>query len=78
MISYEKEANLKVDEERFTQRKVNGLWEDIKFRELKDGDIFRLFEPDGTPVVDKDIAVFTTTCDAFLNEDNIWTVNIIE
>jgi hypothetical protein len=28
----------------------NGEWIDSEFKEIKDGDVFRLFEPDGDPV----------------------------
>lgn len=33
----------------FTFKGVRGYWEPIAFEDLKAGDIFRLFEPDGTP-----------------------------
>ena len=37
------------------QRKLeNGEgWEDVKLKELTKGDIFRMFEPDGSPVKDE-------------------------
>ncbi|MFW6272997.1 MAG: hypothetical protein ACOC2U_04380 [bacterium] len=49
-------------EKRRTQlANIDGLdvvWEDIEFVDLKDKDIFRMFEPDGLPVKDENGNVF--------------------
>lgn len=39
---------------RKTEIKVNEEWKEIDFDDLKVGNIFRLFEPDGTIVKDND------------------------
>ena len=39
---------------RIVERYEDGAWIDISFDELKEGDIFRLFESVGEPVVDDD------------------------
>ena len=33
----------------FTHRRVTGYWEPVALEDIKAGDIFRLYEPDGTP-----------------------------
>ena len=56
------------------------VWLGVEFKELKTGDKFRLFEPNGEPVVlDDGTDVFTCTSDAFLgphgpNKTVVWTV----
>ena len=42
---------------RMAQVKNNNKWEMKSFGELKRGDIFRLFEPDGVPVADGKIYI---------------------
>ena len=53
--------------------RVDKIWIDIKFKELKIGDMFRMFEPSGEPVdggrVDKVIN------GPYLNAKGIWTVD---
>ncbi|NIV98803.1 hypothetical protein GWN26_06485 [Candidatus Saccharibacteria bacterium] len=34
------------------KRKTHSRWENCKFEDLKIGDIFKLFDPDGSPVID--------------------------
>lgn len=36
---------------------VRGKWEQIHFKDMLPGDLFRLFEPDGTPVDDGEVSV---------------------
>jgi hypothetical protein len=56
------------------QRKIevnkNGEWISIPFGELKSGDIFRMFENTGEPVIgDKDDTVFTAISNPYkINE----------
>jgi hypothetical protein len=37
---------------RTIQKKVNGKWVNVNYNEIEPGDVFRMFDPDGTPVVD--------------------------
>ena len=53
---------------RKTQKMVNGNWIGCEFEELKKGDRFRLFEPDGTLVRDKESNYL------FLATSNPWSV----
>lgn len=64
---------------RRVQRRDNNLyWHDIEFEELKDGDTFRMFELTGEPVLDENGNwEFITNCDAFINDDGIWAVEIL-
>lgn len=60
------------------KRDPNLYWHDIEFKELKNGDIFRMFESTGGPVLDKNGNwEFVANCDAYLNEDGIWTIEIM-
>lgn len=66
-----------MEEERIVYVYKSGLWQITPFEELKKGDRIRIDEPDGTPVVDTRGAVqWETDSDAYLNEENIWTVQI--
>jgi hypothetical protein len=62
----------KIVETGVNRKRVDKEWVDIKFKDLKIGDNFRMFEPSGEPVdggrVDKVIS------GPYLNEDGIWTV----
>lgn len=44
---------------------------EINFMELKKGNIFRLVNPDGTPVTFKDTEIFEALGDPHINENNI-------
>lgn len=60
------------------KRDPNLYWHDIEFKELKNGDIFRMFEPTGEPVLDKNGNwEFVANCDAYLNKNGIWTIEIL-
>jgi hypothetical protein len=52
------------------------FWSPIEFEELKKGDIWRMFESDGTPVVghDKKSTVFKANGNPYINEINVWTI----
>lgn len=57
---------------------VIGEWVDRQFKFLKEGDVFQLYEGTGEPVVGIGGATEFTCCgDAYLNEDGIWTVDIL-
>lgn len=63
---------------RICQIKVNNEWKEIKFKDLKEDDIFRLFESTGEQVFgDNNQTEFIASSNAFLNEDDIWSVNIL-
>lgn len=51
-------------------------WIVVDFKDLKEGDKFRMFEPTGEPVVDKEFneTEFIAKCDAYINEDGIWSI----
>jgi hypothetical protein len=55
----------------------SNTWKEIDFKDLKENDIFRLFEPTGESVKDIDGSTkFAAMCDAYQNEDGIWTTDI--
>jgi len=58
----------------------NEEWKEVQFQELKSGNVFRMFEPDGKPVVGAIDEFEGTTSwkvirDPYLNEDNVLTVD---
>jgi len=60
--------------ERIVRRVASqGEYVPISFSELKKGDVFFLDEPDGTC-----LGRFLAVSDAYLNENNVWTVNTEE
>ncbi|MFB5758995.1 hypothetical protein [Paenibacillus medicaginis] len=71
-----------MEETRTVQRLVSLAsmeWQTIEFRELKQGDAFRMFEPNGEPVVDmKGRCEFLAMGKPYLNEDGIWQINTVE
>jgi hypothetical protein len=71
-----------MSDERVAERYfVNGEkqgWEKINFREIKKGDLFRLFEPTGEPVISEFGEIeFLAFKNAYINEDGIWKVDIL-
>ena len=56
----------------------NGQWNEIEFKDLKLGNKFRLFEPDGERVIDKEKNEdeWMATSDAYLNENEVYQINI--
>ncbi|MBK5243181.1 hypothetical protein [Clostridium sp.] len=64
-------------EQRICEILKSNTWKEIKFEDLKENNIFRLFEGDREPVVGLDGSTkFAAECDAYQNEDGIWTVEI--
>jgi hypothetical protein len=49
-------------------------WRDIPPLGIKQGMVFRLFEPDGTPVSDGTQTDFVATKDSYLNRDGSVTI----
>jgi hypothetical protein len=52
-----------------SESKVRAEWEEIPFVELKKGHIYRMFDPDGTPVDDGEVSVATS--DAQPTDDGV-------
>jgi hypothetical protein len=63
-----------MSDQRRTERKNGDTWEPIDFSDLRAGDIFRLFESTGEPVVDPmdDSAEFLSLCDAYEVEEPVY------
>jgi hypothetical protein len=56
---------------RCEKKDATGQWVDVAFRDLKKGDVFRLFEPDGR-LVDGDEEV-TAASDAY-ETNGVWSI----
>ncbi len=55
----------------------SGKWEITPFLDLKTGDIFRMFEPTGEPVVDPlGNAEFFAESDTYINQDGLYSIDI--
>lgn len=54
--------------ERTVERLIGGVWAPVEFMDLKKGDTYRMFEPDGTPVVYKDTSVWIAIADPSIVE----------
>jgi len=63
---------------RTAQKLINDSWMDLPFEVLCPGDIYRLFESTGEPVINKDdgrsIIVFKVIGEPFLDANNVWRV----
>ena len=45
-------------------RRGGNKWESRSFGEIRRGDVFKLFEPDGEPLQDGECGAWVATCDA--------------
>lgn len=68
--------------QRRTEVKSNNGWIEIKFKDLKKGDVFRLIEPTGEVVSDGQNTEFTAYSDAY-QQDSFdgtctWMINTSE
>lgn len=54
----------------------NGTWRSANMIDIRKSNVFKVFEPDETPVLINDKNEFTAVEDAFYNEDNIAAVQI--
>jgi hypothetical protein len=56
----------------------DGVWVGVEFKELKVGNMIRMFEPDGTPVKldDEEIYIFEVLKEAYLREDGNLTIDV--
>jgi len=53
-------------------------WTEVSFEQLLKGDTFRLFESDGTPVIDDEgKSIFVATCDPYVYR-GVWGINTKE
>jgi hypothetical protein len=68
-----------MDDVRKVEILKSGEWKEVAFPDLKDGDIFRMFEPNGDPVISNvDGTIhWKVAGEPYLNEENIWTVQHI-
>jgi hypothetical protein len=58
---------------------IPGLeYQKCEMSQLTEGDQFRMFDPDGTPVKWDEETVFIATGNPYLNEDGIWTIDCIK
>ena len=64
-------VDISKDNVRKVQIFVHKEWRDIPPLGIKQGMVFRLFEPDGTPVSDGTQTDFVATKDSYLNKDGI-------
>lgn len=63
-------------EHRIVERLIKGNWEECKMYQLKIGQIFRMFEPTGEPVVGKfEDTQWIVTSEPF-KLDGVWAVDI--
>ena len=51
-------------------------WVDFEFLDLKKGMKFRMFESDGTPVLNQNTDIFIATTDAYMRDD-IPTIEVL-
>jgi hypothetical protein len=66
------------DNVRKAQIFVHDEWRDIPPLGIKQGMVFRLFEPDGTPVSDGTRTHFVATRDSYLNRSGIVVIERID
>lgn len=53
----------------------DGNWHKMNFSDIKFGMIFKLFEPDGKPVIrSNNASIFAADTDAYQLEDGLWSV----
>lgn len=52
-------------------------WKSISFEQLRKGDVFRMFEPTGEPVLDGNKNnIFYANSDPYLTEEGIYAISI--
>lgn len=61
-----------MSKERKVERLENGEWKPIIFADIKKGDTYRLFDEDPDPIETGE--PYIAESDAFLGENNVWTV----
>lgn len=63
---------------RIVERVENNGYKEINFEELKNGDVFKIYEEDRTPILDElNHDQFVAMSDAYLNKDGIWEIKLI-
>lgn len=64
-----------MDYRKVQKQDTNSNWHDIDFKDLKENDIFRMFEPTGEPVVgNHGTTEFVAYSDAYIKDD-LWQIN---
>lgn len=54
----------------------SGEWVQIQLKEIKDGEVFRMFNPDGSPVVWDDEEIFVAQGEPYVTpHNNRWAIN---
>lgn len=67
------------DDLRVILRKVKNtdVWLRVRMADLSVGDVFRLDEPDGTPVLDNDgKSLFCAVGKSYIDDNNRWTIEV--
>lgn len=63
-------------EKRTVEKKEKDGYVKVKFHELKKGDLFKLYEPDGTPVRFRGSDIYIALSDAYIdNARYVWTID---
>lgn len=63
------------NELRTVERLSGSTWKRIEWKDIKENDTIRIFEPDGTPI--KDNNVFTVALKPSLTENGIYSVSVV-
>ena len=58
------------------RRVLKKTWIEVSMSSLREGDEFYMVEEDGSPV--EDGQVFTVNGEPFLNDNMVWTVEVVE
>ena len=61
-----------MDNLRIIELKDGDTWKQTSFDQLKSGQIFRMFEPDGAK--ERVGELWLATSDPYLNKDNVWEI----
>jgi len=63
---------------RVFQTVTDGQWSDIELKQIKNSTMFKIFDND-IPFIDNfGFSIFTSLSDAYLNDDDIWQIDIID
>jgi hypothetical protein len=65
-----------MEQVRRVQVKIDGQWTDTSMKDIKNGDVFRMFEPNGEEVIGTGLLAgdvnFVALEDAWCNDDGVW------
>lgn len=54
--------------------RLNGIWKEVRLKDIKEGNIFKMREPTGESVMWDDCDTFLACKDAYLLKNNKWAV----